>query len=357
MLQRLKNLTLGIHRVIAAIILQPFTVRIHAGIAREPWARLWYLARAFDPSGRGIVDLPVDIIYQLLTISKPTLYEWLRDGEKAGAFRLRRIRKNRCHIWLGSLHKLCKSLNLRSWGAVATVSLLEVNNQLRAVATGITTADLQDKSHFAARRSLKQREKQFYTPPSADAILAEGKRSSQKPAKGQVPFLLHVGQRRAFVSKGFVPFGASQQAIGQELKISEWTVRRHQRQLGLERRQLVQSKHAYQLIQAGIEWEADRCFAEPDLWFEQAGDHIQLYEPNGISSARRQGGHRLMPQRLFRYAGKIWLYRCNIYGVSHIRLTSMKASRHRLAQLIEKDEGAGGKRGIRKTDQCPDQNR
>lgn len=311
---------------LAKIITQPFAVKVHAGIARKPWARLWYLCRVFDPTGRGIVNLPVDVVCQLLAVSKPTLYEWLRNGKHDRAFRHYKFRQNCLRIILGSLHKICQSLGLQTWGATAVIPLLEVNFHLRSVATCIVTADLQSKSHYAARRSLKHRER-FYSPPTAEAILAAGKRSSQNPAKGQVPFLLHVGDSKAFVSKSFVPYGASQRSIGEELGISEWTVRRHHRRLELERRQIAQAKAAYQLIDAGVQWEAEQCYAEPDIWYQRQGSSLKLFEPNGISSSRRPGGHPITRQRLFRYAGKTWLYRCNIYAVSHIRLVSMKASR------------------------------
>lgn len=323
-------------RFLSAVLIQPFTVRVHAGIARKPWARLWYLCRGLDPQGRGIVDLPAEGVCQLLAVSKPTLYEWLRDGKCAGAFRSYKFRQNRLRIILGGLHKVCESLGLQTWGAIAVIPLLEVNFHLRAVATGIVTADLQSKSHFAARRSLKDRERQFYSPPTAEAILAQGRRSSQKPVKGQVPFLVWVGQRLAFVSKSFVPYGASQRSIGASLGISEWTVRRHHRQLGLERRQLVQAKAAYQLIDAGMQWEAQTCYAEPGIWSQIQGDRIQLFEPNGITSSRREGGHPLARQRLFRCAGKTWLYRCNIYDVSHIHLTSMKAARRQYRLYLDR---------------------
>lgn len=343
MLQILTRATL------ARIILQPFVVRVHVGIARYPWARLWYLARGFDPSGRGIVDLPADIICQLLAVSKPTLYEWLRDGKNAGAFRDYKFKGNCLHIWLGGLPKVCATLGLESWGATATVSLLDVK-QLRALATGIATAELQKKSHYAARRSLKHRERSFFTPPTADAILAEGERSSQKPAKGQVPFLLWVGASKVFVSKGFVPFGASQAAIAVEVGICDRTVRRHQRQLDLERRQLVQAKHAYKLVSVGIEWDSDECFAEPDIWYQGTGDAIRLFEPNGISSSSRPGGHPISRQRFFNYRGKTWIYRCNLYSIN-FSFNSMKAARHQYKLLMQNFGRAGGEGGISIPDQ------
>lgn len=311
----------------AKAITQPFTIRVHAGIARKPWARLWYLARGFDFSGRGIITLPADLVCQLLTVSRPTLYMWLQQGKRDGAFRDYKFRRNSLTIWLGGLKQVCKNLQLTSWGATAVVSLLEANQNLRAIATVIVTHDLQSKSHFAARKSLKPTERKLFTPPAAEAVLAEANRSSPKPAKGQVAFLLHVGKQLAFVSKSFIPYGASQQAIGAELGVSEWTIRRHHRRLNLERRQLAQAKGAYTLISAGMEWESDQCHAEPGIWSERSGDGFKLHEPNGISSSSRPGGHLIAPRRLFKAFGKTWLYRCNLYAVSRFKLTSMKAAK------------------------------
>lgn len=344
-------------QTISAIILQPFTVRVHSAIARYPWARLWYLARAFDPVGRGIVELPADLTRQLLNVAKSTLYEWLRDGKRAGAFRNYKFEGNCLHIWLGGLPKVCATLSLNNWGATATVSLLDVN-RLRAIATGITTADLQKKSHFAARRKLNQRERRFFTPPTPDQILEQANRSSEKPARGQVPFLLWVGDRVAFVGKAFVPFGVSQKAIGAELGISERTVRRHQ--LGITRRQIAQAKHAYQSIAIGLDHEVDRWISEPDIYWQRIGEGVHLHEPNGVSSAKREGGHRLHRKRFFTRWGRTWLLRCNIYALD-IQLNSMRTARRRFKRYVDRLDtsdlrtgAVGEKGGVKRRGEAPE---
>lgn len=333
--ERIPPLALQTLTAAATAITQPFTIRVHAGIARKPWARLWYLARGFDFSGRGYVTLSADLACQLLAVSRSTLYEWMRIGRRDGAFRRYKFRQNRLSVWLGGLKQVCKSLQLTSWGATAVVPLLDVNRQLRAIATAIVTHDLQSKSHYAARKSLKPTERKIYTPPAAEAVLAESKQSSQKPGVGQNAFVLHVGKRLAFVSKAFVPYGASQEAIGYELGISEWTVRRHHRQLAIERRQLVQAKAAYGYIRAGMEWETDRCLGERGIWSKRRGDEFRLFEPNGVSSSRRLGGHNLHPGRFLQAFGKTWLYRCNLYAVGHYKLCSMKAARKSLRIYLD----------------------
>jgi hypothetical protein len=45
--------------------------------------------------------------------------------------------------------------------------------------------------------------------------------------------------------------------------------------------------------------------------------------------------------RLFKYAGKTWLLRCNVYATNY-RLCTMKAARKRLEKLIEKKIAPAG---------------
>lgn len=318
---------------IANSIIQLFSVRIHAGIARKPWARLWYLARGLDLAGRGFLNLSADAACQLLAVSRSTLYEWLRLGRECGAFRSYKFRGNCLSLWLGGLHKVCRNLRLESWGAVATVPLSEVNRKLRAIATGIATADLQSKSHFAARRSLKERERKIFAPPKANIILAAGKQSSlnlgEEQSSGAIAFLLHVGDSKAFVSKSFVPFGASQESIGYQLGISEWSVRRHHRALALERRQLVQAKAAYGRISFALNypWHDNHLNIEPGIdCYRTQDNQTWLVEPNGSVGSPRPS-YAVDRNRFFRFCGKDWIYRCNLYAVSQFHLESMKTSR------------------------------
>ena len=215
---------------------------------------------------------------------------------------------------------------IRRLGSCGGSAAGKVNGFIRATATGVVGQNLQEKSYYAARINLDERERPHFAPPTADTRLAQGKVSSLQPVKGQLPYLLGVGPSKAFVSKAFVPFGASQKSIGDALGISDRTVRRHQKLLGIEKRQLVQAKAAYGRVQLAIEHEASYLEAEPGIWYQQSGNDIKLFEPNGVSSSRRAGGHAIASSRLFRYQGKTWIYRCNLYATT-FKLTSMKAAR------------------------------
>lgn len=329
----------------------PLIVRIHSQIVQgRPWARLWYLLRANDTSGRGIVSISIGEIWWLLEASQSTVYEWLRDGRKAGAFRKYRITKGNLTVWLGGLHKVCQKLGLQSWGTVAEVPLTEVLalTSLRAVATAATTQERQHQSFIAARRSLNERERQYYQISDAITILNQAGQSSLKPDKGQVPCLIWVGGKRIFVSKGFIPFGASQSAIAKELGCSERTLRRHLS--GVTRRQLVQSKNAYTLIESALKWDAERYYlSEENIGYKVCSDgEMRLHEPNGNSSAVRRQGHLIHKERFFSYAGKTWMYRCNLYQLD-MTLASTRTSRNRYKLLIRRNSGRG-RRSLQEND-------
>lgn len=107
----------------AEIVVQVFTVRVHSNVARHPWARLWYLCRAFDVEGTGYVELPIALCIELLDVSQSTIYRWLKDGAAAGAFRFGRIRDGQLDAGLGGLDKICRALGLEDWGVVGEVPL------------------------------------------------------------------------------------------------------------------------------------------------------------------------------------------------------------------------------------------
>src|SRR5919199_3710429 len=241
----------------ALALVNSLTVRIHTGLVHgKPWARFWYLCRAIDLSGAGIVEFDVHDVCHLLKVCRPTLYEWLRKGRAAGAFRCYRFRKNKLKVYLGGLHKYCLALGVSEWGEVALVPLTDIleGMALKSHATALQTQVEQVRSRVACIRSLKKQERQSTKIPEPEIFLKQGKQSSQKPAKGQATFLLWTARKRMFVCKSFFPYGASQERIAGELGISDRTVRRHLDYLGVERRQLVQAKAAYKTVAQGMDW-------------------------------------------------------------------------------------------------------
>lgn len=304
-------------------------IRIHQAIAlRHPAAGLWYVCRALDTNGTGRVNLFAEQ-WQLLKVSKSTIYRWLREGHALGLFRNYWWEGERLSISLGALSKACLKSGMKSWGAAAVVSLGEMIGNLRSLASAISVHDLQEKSRFAAKTALNGLERKFFKIPTATEIL---NLTSQNMASGVVPGLIHNGAGKVFVGRSFIPFGVSQERVCEDLNAEETscgvcprTLRNHLKYQGIERRQLVQAKPEYRVIGNAIAFGA-------------AGDLIHLEETNGNTSAKRPGGHWLNPERFFRYLGADWLYRCNLYALAH-ELSSMKYSRRKYKKLL-KEPGA-----------------
>lgn len=325
------------------------TVLIHSALVHsyQPWLKLWYLCRGLDFKGKGHVCIELSHVCNYLGVAKSTVYEWLRTGKEFCGFRSYSIRKKYLFIYLGSLHRVCFRLGIRDLGTVAEIGIYLISQNFKHHATAATTQQMQDQSRYTAWRSLNKKERTFYKLPTANQILDEGKKSSDKPGRGEIPCLIWVGKRRAFVSKGFVPFGISQQAIADRLGISARSVRRHLTALAVERRQLCQTKFEYTLIQYGTGLNNDgeiNCNTRYRLLSEDwmfPDDRIKLYEPNGVTSARREGGHVLERRRFFNYRGKTWLYRCNLYRLDY-HLKSQKRRRDSLAAIFEQNKARFG---------------
>lgn len=299
-------------------------IRIHRAIAlRHPAAGLWYVCRALDTKGTGRINLLAEQ-WQLLKVSKSTIYRWLREGTALGLFRNYWWEGERLSVSLGALAKACLKSGMRSWGTAAVVCLGDIlEGNLRSLASAISVQDLQEKSRFAAKTALNELERRIYKIPTAAETL---NLTSQNTACGVVPGLVHVGADKIFVGRSFVPFGVSQERVCEDLNAEETscgvcprTLRNHLKRQGIERRQLVQSKPEYRKIGSAIAFGA-------------AGETIHLEEFNGKTSAKRPGGHLLKPERFFRYLGADWLYRCNLYALAH-ELSSMKRSRHNYKKL------------------------
>lgn len=331
----LSHLLLLPKKFAVATILHLFTGRVHTNLVQYRWAKLWYLLRFHDRRGSGYVQLPVALIAEQLAVAPSTIYEWLRLGDrtqreegetKPGAFRRWRVSGGILKVALGSLEKITLALGLKNlrWGFTAEIPIFEIGN-LRALATGIVAQKLQQRSRHLAWENLPKPVREKYKSlPHADEFFHANRRPSDTPLSGGIRCLLHVGKHRIWVSKGFIPFGANQNAIAYERDISERTVRRHVAKIGMEHRQLVQAKAAYRDVVQGIEWLSESYEAEPGLKV-QCFDHLPFGQAV-VTEAPGGVGHPhtflMSSSRVFEYGGKSWLYRANLYNPS-FRLRTM----------------------------------
>lgn len=326
------------HRYLAAAILTRFTVRIHSGIVEKgrSWAKLWYLLRALDINGSGFCQIEMSTIRELLTIRNSTIRQWLREGIRVGAFRHWRVNGESLRVALSSLHKLCLALGQGELGfGVVTEIPLTCLHRWRSFATAAVAQREQQLSRFAAWRSLPSRARKHYKLPHPDALLnCQPRRLSDVSATGSIRCVLHVGKRRVFVSKGFIPFGTSQESIARERSLCDRTVRRHLAALGIERRQICQAKAAYRSIAQAIEWDSPSFAPEPDICLSHGNILTERSGIVGVPHSQRVGRNRF-----FHYADKDWIYRCNIYEEA-LPLLTMRRSNRNYRALLKKSRVA-----------------
>lgn len=224
-------------------------VRVHANLCPYSWAKLWYLCRRLDKNGKGWVILSFYNTMNTLDCDRSTLYRWLKEGKKAGAFRSYNRPKGspRITIYYGGKSALTTKLNLEDWGPVREVSLDQVLNKQFYKQAAITRAlDNQRKSRRAAifnlpKEDKKQRRKviepeSFYrwatTQESTYPNLAE------KDLKEKFHILKIVGDSHLFAlcRLCFIPTGASQDLLSKQINKTDRTVRNHL--IGIDRIQL-----------------------------------------------------------------------------------------------------------------------
>lgn len=359
-----------------------FTVRIHTAIVTKgcSWAKLWYFLKGLDRASSGFGSIRLEDISYWLGAGESTIYQWLREGKTAGAFRWWKCQRGILRVALGGLFAVCRQLGLdpdldkaqvnsrqkfnrakglalhegvkqgfAPWGATAEISLFEISTlqKLRAAGTAAITQRLQQLSRFAAWRSLPNhiRQKPNYRLPQPGDFFQEKqhRQLSDDSASGSLPrCCIHIGKRRVFVSKGFIPFGTSQTAIARERNICDRTVRRHLDLVGIDRRQIVQSKAEYRAAQECLLHDAGslRVSDEVELWesHSQDGEYRLTERRLGQPYTYKVGEVRFtrIQSRFFTYGKKpkTWLYRCNLYNPT-LKLCTMSAARSRHRRYCE----------------------
>lgn len=335
----------------AKLLTEACSVRIHAKVARHPWARLWYELRGRDEHGSGHMTVHLKWLQTVLECSDKTIYRWLQQGKRKGAFHSYHVRNGVLEVYLGSLFRVCVKLNWKNWGATGVCPLSKVNAHIRAITTGIVTQQLQQKSRYAADQKLKPDYRKQFGTIHPNSLLKDVRQSSLKPDVGEVPCVLHISERRIFVSKNFTVFGTSQATIASEFYIHPVTVQRHHAQLGTPRRQLCQKKGEYTHVKQALEHGSDDFQAlDPmgsgqytDVGFKIYGNQT-LFSDGIPLGAKKKTPNRYatsadeLQQRLFTTGNKkktTWLAKCNLYA-EEFTLTTMRAAKRKFRSQLQR---------------------
>ncbi len=288
--------------------------------------------------------LPIVTISQLLGAASSSIYQWLREGKAAGAIRWWKCQRGNLRIAIGGLFSVCRASfsegtnkqGRAPWGVPSEVGLHEILSlqSLRAVATASTAQRLQQLSRFAAWRKLPAPARKIYKLPQPEAFFQSETtdRLSNDHAQGSIRCVIHIGKRRIWTSRGFIPFGVSQNAIASERNVSDRTVRRHLALLDVNRRQVVQSKSEYRLAAECLGHDAGAVEPSEDVSLRSSVDGSYYLSEKGLGGRHtikvgEVGFHRIK-SRFFTYGAKpkVWLYRCNIYKPS-VKLCTMRSRR------------------------------
>jgi hypothetical protein len=220
--------------------------RCHSNLVKYPWSRLWYLCKLNDEKGRGNVTFSWNALLKALNCAHSTLWHHLRSGHKDKAFQYYHKDGDRIYIRLGSKAKICLALGLDSWGETAYVNFQDLHSLSAARSQGIAiaTQKAQLRAYNAAIRSLDKNERKNHQVLPYSKIFEAVEASLCKTGSRANNFLLYVSKSKVYVSRWFIPYGASQAAIAQSLLVSDRTVRRHLQ--AIDRRQVAQTKGSYQ---------------------------------------------------------------------------------------------------------------
>lgn len=319
-------------------------IRVHSALLLlNPCSKLWYLCRELDLFGRGYVTVSQQQL-EKLQVSRSTIHRWLLEGKKLGFFIKAVFKGNTLHVSLGGLLRVCSNNSIRHWGTTALVPLEEilVDNGRRITASLITIQAFQSSSQYAAKHQLNKLERAGYQILEVDDLL--NYQTSQKPDSGGTPGVLHVSETKIWVGRRFIPFGVSQERVSRELNsrphscgVSDRTLRRHITAAEVPHKQIVQGKGEYTEIGVALENGATshKAKGNQDIWFHwyaREPEKIVLMEPQGVTTARREGGHKILPDQFFTCGGRYWLNRCNVYSLD-FELKSMRVTRTRLKKI------------------------
>ncbi len=384
------ELTLLPHQYFARTILRLFTVRIHSGLIEKgrPWLKLWYLLRGLDIQGSGFAKVSMHQVCQLLWASSSTVRQWLREGKAAGAFRFWRCNQRQgLRVALSSLHQLCSKLGLTNvekpsreqqmwsglrrgltaWGAVAEIPLFQIH-QLRPLATAAVTQKLQQRSRHAAWQALPEEIRENWNLPEPEEFFRpeasprnkglklkasqsapsdeQEQRPSDDTACGGIRCLVHIGKKRIFVSKGFIPFGTSQDAIAWERNYeSDRTIQRHLAQVNLPHKQIVQAKAAYGHLRKALQWDSPGIAPEPGISLSRLLDGRNVLSEISGTVGDKPYTQEVTAERFFRYGDRDWIYRCNLYK-PELQLRTTRYSIRNYRRLLTKSKKISRLQGV-----------
>jgi hypothetical protein len=210
-------------------------------------AAAWVVARSIDHidnggTGAGVIRIDIKDFCYYLRRTQRSVWRYVRQAVKDGYFYSCEYKNGFFRIAYRGLKSLSKHLGLTSIGSIAELPLVKVQH-LKTWATDQTAELIQAQSDFKRR---EERGKEAKHQSRAFELLGENSASVRVPGAE----IITTGKRLLYLSKNWVPFGASQEAIAQKLGVSLRTVQYRVSNTWREDRGIahIQKKQTAQLI-------------------------------------------------------------------------------------------------------------
>jgi len=260
-------------------------------------APFWSYVRARS-SGTGRAEFAIQEAACTFVKSEKTIRRWLRIGKLYKLFRHYETRKGVVVVYHASLFKVCRSLELKNWGATAEVKLDELK-YAKLLATEIHAEQMQRSSRYCAKQQAR---KEGYR---GEIAKPENLITSSVISPGAL--VKYVSERYVFVGEEFKLYGASQKGIGTALGRSERTIRRRLSN-SLRQRKELPLVLKRQLCQTKLEYTLRDQF------------HRLCPNPDELDSKR-------FFRRSHKNSNSIYRAECNVYVFPHV-LHSCKARKY-----------------------------
>lgn len=312
------------------------TIRCHSNILKYAWSRLWYFFRSKDPNGRGLLTVPWLEIKQTFNCGNSTIWNWLKVGKICGAYIYYKKVGEYLQVRLGSRDRICRTLELDSWGETVIVDFSQLIKleTARAIRTVATIGQKQNSSRYAARQKLPKAVRKTTKIPTAYEVFDQIKKIDgliESGSRATVTSLLGWSDRKIWVSKGFIAFGCSQDSVATELWLHPFTIRRHCSRLNIDRRQLIQAKSEYKKIKLAYVWGGGI----------NNDSYITFDDQIGWSTAYQELA--VNHKRFFKYGGRYWLAKCCLYDIPFERKSERTArKKYKRSLSLEKNRAAEG---------------
>lgn len=272
------------------------SVKVHTSIIERtaPSHKLWYLMKAANVSGSGRCFLPIEVILDVLQISKATLKRYYSDPDffyqtyTVNSKPPEVTSKGYLVVYPVGINKVCRAYNIRDLGVISEINVEDIIH-IKKFSALMAILDLQRRSRYLANKyarekvlvtlNRKRAPKGSWVPALDNSNLDKLFSSPTEKSVSEISAgILKVEKKYLYINEGFNVFGGSQSTAASELQRCVKTVTR--RLKGFEKLSVVKlakdNLMTYHNLSEDWSYEASKFFMKGDYCFERL---CSLYRP------------------------------------------------------------------------------